>query len=275
MKERVGFIGLGDIGTPMARRILAGGFQVYSSAHRRRDAIELLKESGLVEAASPYEVALQTKVLASMVVDEAQTDAVLRGPKGALAGLASGSIVIVMSTVSPEYCKSLAAEAAETGIDILDCPVAGGRPRAERGALALICGGDSKVVERSRPILETMGTVFHCGPIGMGQVVKLANNGLVASQFQLVQEVRAMAEAYEMDLSALMKILSRSTGTSFVVENWDFLETNWRHMGRMAKKDIDLCLAAAKAKNVSMPLVEAACELAVPWANTLGEQRGT
>ena len=266
MDNRVGFIGLGDIGTPMARRILEAGFQVCSSAHRRRNAIESLKASGLVEVDSPYDVAKQSDLVATMVVDEAQTDTVLRGPEGALAGLASGSVVIIMSTVSPEYCKSLAAESAETGIDILDCPVAGGRPRAERGALALICGGDSKVLERCRPILETMGTIFHCGPIGMGQVVKLANNGLVASQFQLVQEVRAMAEAYEMDLNALMKIIGQSTGTSFVVENWEFLETNWRHMGRMAKKDIDLCLAAAKAKNVSMPLVEAACKLAVPWA---------
>lgn len=265
MKERVGFIGLGDIGTPMARRILAGGFQVYSSAHRHRDAIELLRGSGLVEAANPYEVALQTKILATMVVDEAQTDNVLRGPKGALAGLTPGSVVIVMSTVSPEYCKSLAVEAAKAGIGVLDCPVSGGRLRAERGALALICGGDAGTLEQSREILETMGIIFHCGPIGMGQVVKLANNGLVAGQFALVQEVRKIASSYGMSLETLMDIIGRSTGTSWVSENWSFLEPHWQHLGPMARKDVVLLLDAARARQIDMPLIEATNRTAAKW----------
>jgi 3-hydroxyisobutyrate dehydrogenase len=263
MDKRVGFVGLGDIGMPMARRILDGGFEVISSAHKRREAIETLKASGLIEVDNTYEVAKQSDLLITMVVDESQTGTVLKGTHGALAGLASGSVVIVMSTVSPEYCQSLAAEAEEIGIDVLDCPVAGGRPRAEQGALALICGGESEVVERCRPVLETMGTIFHCGHVGMGQVVKLANNGLVAAKFRVVQEVRAMSEAYGMDLDELMKIISHSTGTSFVVENWDFLSSNWGHMGRMAKKDLDLCLAAAEARRVAMPLLEATGNL--PW----------
>jgi 3-hydroxyisobutyrate dehydrogenase len=267
MGKRVGFIGLGDIGTPMARRILQGGYSVISSAHRRRDAIEALKAEGLVEAANSFQVAQQSDVLITMVVDEAQTNVVLRGPKGALAGLAPGAVVVVMSTVSPNYCKSLAAEATGAGVSVLDCPVAGGRPRAEKGALALICGGDSQDLEKCRPILETMGTIFHCGPVGMGQIVKLANNGLVASQFILVQEVRAMAQAHGMDLAQLMAIINRSTGASFVVENWDFLASNWQHMGPMAMKDMKLCLAAAEAEGVPMPLVEAAGALAAAWSN--------
>ena len=87
MDSRVGFIGLGDIGMPMARRVIDGGFEVISSAHRRREAIDALKASGLVETDNPYEVARQSDVLITMVVDEAQTDAVLRGPQCALAGL--------------------------------------------------------------------------------------------------------------------------------------------------------------------------------------------
>jgi 3-hydroxyisobutyrate dehydrogenase-like beta-hydroxyacid dehydrogenase len=146
MGERVGFIGLGDIGTPMAGRILEGGYRVASCAHRRREAIEMLKASGLVEAPNPYEVARQSEILITMVVDEAQTDAVLKGKDGGLAGLVPGSTVVVMSTVSPDYCKALAVEAADAGIDVLDCPVSGGRPRAAEGSLALICGGDRRAV---------------------------------------------------------------------------------------------------------------------------------
>ena len=264
MDKRVGFIGLGDIGTPMARRILEGGYRVTSCAHRRREAIEMLKASGLVEAPNPNEVARQSDILITMVVNEPQTDAVLRGAAGGLAGLASGSTVVVMSTVSPNYCKALSLEAAKVGINVLDCPVSGGRPRAAEGSLALICGGEPAVVERCRPVLENMGRIIHCGPVGMGQVAKLANQGLTAAQFRLVQEVRAMAAAYGMDLDNLMDVVRSSTGASFIAENWSFLEPNWKHLGRMDKKDIDLCLAAGRDKEVDMPLVEAASQLTGP-----------
>lgn len=267
MNMRVGFIGLGDIGMPMARRILEAGYQVASSAHRRRAAIEALKTSGLIEAATPYEVARQSDILITMVVDERQSDTVLRGTHGAFAGLAPTSVVIVMSTVSPGYCQSLAREAAEAGIDVLDCPVAGGRPRAEQGTLTLICGGDLRVVEKCRPVLETMGRVSHCGSVGMGQVVKLANNGLVASHFALVQEIRHMAAAYGMNLETLMDVISRSTGTSWVLENWNFLEPHWDHLGPMARKDVQLCLRAAEAQHIVMPSIEATSRTAAKWGD--------
>ncbi len=261
MVQRVGIIGLGDIGKPMANCVVASGFHVSSSANRNREAIEDLKCRGLVELANPYEVARNSDVLISMVVDEVQNDAILRGDRGALAGLEAGSVIVVMSTVSPEYCQKLSLEAAEAGIDVLDCPVSGGRDRASRGELSLICGGDPAVAERCRPILEAMGTIFNCGEIGMGQIVKLANNALVGSQFQLVQEVRALSSAYGMALDELMGILRTSSGTSFVVENWDYLEGDWKHFGPMVKKDLDLCLEAAKARRVDMPMVGLSADL--------------
>lgn len=261
MSKQVGFIGLGDIGKPMASCVLASGFHVSSSANRRREAIDSLKEQGLVELANPREVAKSSNVLISMVVDEMQNDAILRGDHGALAGLEDGSVIVVMSTVSPEYCQKLAQEAAEVGVNVLDCPVSGGRDRAAKGALSLICGGDPAVVERCRPILETMGTIYHCGEIGMGQIVKLANNALVGSQFQLVKEVRALSSAYGMDLDELMGILKSSSGTSFVVENWEYLEGDWAHFRPMVKKDLDLSIEAAKTRNVDMPLVELSAQL--------------
>ena len=260
MVKRVGFIGLGDIGMPMARCLLDNGYDVISSANRRREAIETLKVAGLVEADNPREVAKQSDVLITMVVDEAQTDNVLRGEQGALAGLEPGSVIVIMSTISPVYCQTLAKE-----VEVLDCPVSGGRPRAEKGDLALICGGAQETVEKCRPVLETMGTIFHCGAVGMGQVAKLANQGLTVSQFRLVEEMRAMAAAYGMDLNTLMDVIRSSSGASFMAENWDFFEPNWRHLGRMAKKDMDLCIAAAETRDVAVPLVRAAGELTGKW----------
>lgn len=264
MDVRVGFIGLGDIGAPMARRILDGGFEVSSSANRRRDAIEELKAHGLIEVPNPREVAARSDILITMVVDEAQTDTVLKGDGGALAALSSGAVVVVMSTVSPGYCQALAAEVQTSGISVLDCPVAGARPRAENGTLALICGGTSGDIDRCRPVLETMGTIHHCGSIGMGQVVKLANNALVAAKFKAVEEVRKMAEAYQMDLDELMGVLENSTGKSFVVDNWGLLSSNWDHMGGLAKKDLGLYLAAAEARDIECPLMKAVEKLRWP-----------
>jgi 3-hydroxyisobutyrate dehydrogenase-like beta-hydroxyacid dehydrogenase len=264
-KVRVGFIGLGDIGMPMARRILDAGYQVASCAHRRREAMETLKASGMIEAGSPLEVARQSEILITMVVDEQQSDTVLRGTSGALAGLSPDSTVIVMSTVSPGYCEALAGEAAKAGIGVLDCPVAGGRPRAEQGDLTLICGGDMPIVEKCRPVLETMGRISYCGAIGMGQVVKLANNGLVASQFASIQEVLQMAAAHGMDLEVLMDVIGRSTGASWVLENWSYLEPRWKHIGPMARKDVLLLLDAVKAKQIDTPLIEAARGTAERW----------
>ena len=256
MVKRVGFIGLGDIGAPMARCVLDGGYDVISCANRSREAIETLKHAGLVEADNPREVAKQSDILISMVVDEAQTDTVLRGEQGALAGLAPGAVIIIMSTISPVYCQALAEEAR-----VLDCPVSGGRPRAEKGELALICGGAQETVERCRSVLETMGTIFYCGAVGMGQVAKLANQGLALSQFRLVQEMRAMASAYGMDLDMLMDVVRNSSGASFMADNWAFFEPNWQHLAPMAKKDVDLCIAAAEARDVPVPLVTAAGNL--------------
>jgi 3-hydroxyisobutyrate dehydrogenase-like beta-hydroxyacid dehydrogenase len=265
MYRKVGFIGLGDIGRPMARCILEGGFGVVSCAHVRREAIDALKVSGLVELQNPLEVARRSDVLITMVVDEAQTDAVLKGPNGALAGLGSHTMIVVMSTVSPRYCQKLAEEAALRGIGVIDCPVSGGRPRAERGALSLMAGGPPEAIEKCRPILDTMGTLRHCGGIGMGQVAKLVNNGLTAGHYAQVKELRAMAAAHGMDMTVLMDVLKSASGNSFVVENWDFLEANWSHLGPNARKDMDLCLASARDKSVPVPVTEAAGRIAQAW----------
>jgi 2-hydroxy-3-oxopropionate reductase len=134
-KPIVGFIGLGDMGEPMAGRLLQRGYQVVSSVNRRRDAIERLKSKGIIERGHPREVAAECDIFMSIVVDQGQTDRVLRGPDGALAALRAGTTIVLMSTLAPAYCQTLAAELRHRGIDLVDCPVSGGPMGAEKATL--------------------------------------------------------------------------------------------------------------------------------------------
>jgi 3-hydroxyisobutyrate dehydrogenase-like beta-hydroxyacid dehydrogenase len=267
--DSIGFIGLGDMGRPMARRLLERGFTVVSCAHRRREAIEALKHEGLVEESNPRAVAARVDTLITLVVDDKQTDAVLRGPGGALSGLRPGATVIIMSTLGPSYCQALAAEAAARGITVLDCPISGGTVGAEKGTLALMVGGDVAAMERARPALEVLGAVTHCGEVGAGQIVKLANNAIAFTTFAIIEEARAMARAYGTDMRKMMEIVGRSTGKSHVADNWDSAVANWEHLVLLGKKDAGLCIETARAKGVAMPLVEA--RYAVDWALGLDE----
>ncbi len=253
-EQSVGFIGLGDMGFPMAHRLLKHGFPVVSCAHRRREAIETLKTEGLIEKKTPREVAERADILFTIVVDDQQTDAVLRGDLGALTGMKPGAVLVIMSTLSPAYCIDVAKEAAKRGVAVLDCPVSGGNIGAEKGTLALIVGGEIEVVERCRKALEVLGAIYHCGDVGMGQVAKLANNAISMTTFAVIGEACAMARSYGMDIEKLMEILSKSTGQSFVTDNWGYIITQWPHLCDLGRKDVRLCVETAKDKNVELPL---------------------
>ena len=253
----IGFIGLGDMGEPMARRLLEHGFPVVSCANRRREAIEALAGEGLVEVADPAEVGARADILMTIVMDQAQTDQVLRGPTGALATLRPDTVIIIMSTIEPGYCEALAGEAASRDIAVLDCPVSGQRPRAAEGTLSLMAGGDVAVIERCREALEAMGSIFHCGGVGMGMVAKLANNGLVYGYGALLIEVRAMARAHGMDLDLLMDIFKQSSGNSFVVQNWEAMRPRMQHIMAIGGKDVGLCVEAARRKETPVTMLAA------------------
>lgn len=253
----IGFIGLGDMGEPMARRLLQHGFSVVSCANRSRGAIEALANEGLVEVADPAEVGNRADILMTIVVDQAQTDTVLRGANGALATLRPGSVIIVMSTIGPGYCQALAAEAASCDVAVLDCPVSGARMGAEQGTLALMVGGDAAVMERCRAPLEAMGKIFHCGDVGMGMVAKLANNGVAIATGALLIEPRAMARANGMDLGLMMEIMEQSTANSFMLQNWEALRPLLAHVATLGAKDIGLAVDAGEAHGLEMPMLRA------------------
>ena len=218
-KPIVGFIGLGAMGEPMAGHLLAGGFRVTSCANRSREAIERLATAGLEERADAAAVGVDADILMTIVFDESQTDRVLRGDRGALSTMQSGSVIIVMSTVSPAYCRSLREEAATRGVEVIDCPVSGLPAGARARTLSLMVGGDAGAIEKCRAALETMGTIMRCGGIGMGQIVKLANNAVVIGTLGLLLEVRELVRGHGMDFEDFTEILNQSTGRSFVSES--------------------------------------------------------
>lgn len=262
-KQTIGFIGLGDMGEPMAERLLDAGFPVVSCANKTRTAIERLAGKGLKEVATPRDVGAEADILMSVVFSENQNDRIFRGPDGALAGLKPGSIALVMSTISPDYCRQLAAEAKAKDITVLDCPLSGMRAGAEAGTLSLLIGGDDAAIEKCREALEATGNVMPCGPLGSGQVTKLANNALFLCTMDLLHEVRDMARKSNMDLDLFMANLNKSTGRSFVSQNVP-IPKNRRPAHAMAEKDLSTCLQVGEECGADMPTIRHCYQLPRP-----------
>ncbi len=263
----IAFIGLGAMGMPMARRLLQSDFAVRSCANVRRAAIDELKHEGLVEVDSPAAAAAGADATIVMVRDEPQTDTVINSKDGVLAAMTPGSILVLMSTLSPSYCIALSKKAEDTGIALLDAPVSGLPARAAQGSLTLMVGGDGGAIERFQPAFDALGTIHPCGGIGMGMVAKLANNLAGIGTLALVCEATAFAKAHGMEPATLLQIMAGSTGDSFAVRNWDMVKTLWPDLRELAIKDLMLCCEAANEAGVTMPLGEVAGRY--PWSETL------
>ncbi len=213
---RVGFVGLGSQGGPMARRIADAGIPVTLWA-RRSASLEPFEDSAAGIAASRHDLGAASDVLCVCVVDDAGVDDVLRGPDGALATMADGSVVVVHSTVHPATCLRLQEDFAS--LRFLDAPVSGGGHKAAAGELLVMVGGPDDVVARCRPVLETYGDpVLHVGALGAGQEVKLLNNAVFAAQLALATEVFELAGARGLDQHAVATILSSGSGRSYAAE---------------------------------------------------------
>lgn len=257
MSEKVGFIGLGAMGRPMAARLLAHGYAVVSCVNVNRAAAEALEPDGLLEAPSAKEVALGARWVITIVRNRDETEAALRGPAGVLAGLEAGTTLIIMSTLEPDYCRQLADELGTRGVEVLDVPVSGFPWKAAEGTLALMAGGDKSSLERSRPLLEVMGRVHHCGGVGMGMVAKLANNAVAVGTIRLVAEALEFASRHGLGEVETLEILSHASGDSFIVRNWSAVQSMLDHVMPLGHKDLQICLEAAAAKAVELPLIEA------------------
>ncbi|GMU79689.1 MAG: 6-phosphogluconate dehydrogenase [Acidimicrobiia bacterium] len=213
---RVGFVGLGSQGAPMARRVIEGGFRTTLWA-RRPVTLEPFADTTAAIAATRAELGAASDVLCVCVVDDAGVDEVLRGTDGALSAMDAGAIVVVHSTVHPATCLRLQADFP--ALDFVDAPVSGGGDKAAAGELAVMVGGPGEVVDRCRPVLDTYGDpVVHLGPLGAGQEAKVLNNAIFTAQLGLAAEVFEIARTRGLDPPALATVLARGSGRSYAAE---------------------------------------------------------
>ncbi len=255
---RVGFVGLGTMGAPMARRLLEAGHDV-AVHNRTREREEPLAARGASRAATPRECAAGREVVFTMVSDTPDLEAVVLGPAGAADGLAAGSVLVDMSTVSPAATRRLAEELAARGVSMLDAPVSGGSEGAERGTLSIMVGGPAEALERVRPLLEVLGkTITHVGASGAGQVAKAVNQVIIAGTYASVAEGMALAVKAGVDREALLRALSGGAASSWVLANraQNMLRGEYPlgFRTRLHRKDLGIALDEARERGVSMPV---------------------
>jgi len=238
----VGFVGLGSQGGPMAQRILDEGFETTVWARRPEQSVTFAA-AGAGVAADPVQLGAVSDVLCVCVVADADVDAVLRGPHGALAGMAPGGIVILHSTVHPDTCRRLQADFPALGV--LDAPVSGGGHKAAARELLVMVGGEPDTFERCRPVLETFANpLVHLGPLGSGLEAKLLNNALFAAQLGLASDAFATAIERGLDPTALATVLGAGSGRSYaadIVAGGDYrLEGMAQLAGDLLAKDVGI-----------------------------------
>jgi 2-hydroxy-3-oxopropionate reductase len=225
MAERVGFIGLGDIGLPMAKRVVSHGYDVIICGHLRREPIEEMKRMGAKEVKTTREVAQVSDVTITMLRDDNDTKELILGSGGVLEEAREDTGIIMMSTLSPALCRKVAEAAKAKRIGVLDAPVTGTRLRAATGELGIMAGGDKKLLEKYRPILETMGKITYCGDLGMGEIVKMANNMALIINVHGAYEAISWGVKNGADERLLVDLMKMGTGNSWVVQNWEFVKS--------------------------------------------------
>ena len=211
---RVGFIGLGSQGGPMARRIVEGGYETTLWA-RREASLEPYADTAAKTAGSPAELAAASDLVCLCVVGDDDVRQVVYGESGVLAGLPSGGIVAIHSTVHPDTCREVAERAAAQGVSVIDAPVSGGAPAAEEGKLLVMVGGEQGVFDRCRPVFATYADpIVHLGPLGSGQVTKILNNLLFTANLGSAISTLELGDALGIPRDRLCEVLNGGSAVS-------------------------------------------------------------
>jgi 3-hydroxyisobutyrate dehydrogenase len=219
MDKRVGFIGLGIMGMPMAHNLIKAGFGVVVY-NRTASKTERIVSEGARKADSPRELASEASVVITIVSDTPDVESVILGENGVIEGIKPDSVVIDMSTISPQATLGIAARLGEKGVHMLDAPVSGGEQGAINGALSIMVGGDAKVLKRCQPIFEAMGkNIIHVGSNSMGQTVKLMNQILVAGTLNAVVEALVFAQKSGVDLEKAISAVEGGAAGSWQLTN--------------------------------------------------------
>jgi 3-hydroxyisobutyrate dehydrogenase-like beta-hydroxyacid dehydrogenase len=257
---RVGFIGTGNIGNPMARNVLRAGHELFVNDLRESACANLL-ELGATWAATPAEAAAQAEVVLTSLPGPNEVEAVLTGADGILAGARPGMVYVDLSTNAPSTARRLAAVAAARGVTYLDAPVSGGVTGAEKATLCVMVGGDRAVFERYKPLLEAIGTnVFHLGDVGAGCTAKLVNNLIALGVGHLINEALVAGVKAGIDARTLYDVMAVSSAARFVPGVPRLLERHFDHATftlALAAKDVGLAVSLGRENGVPMPAAAA------------------
>ncbi len=297
MPERIGFLGLGIMGSRMAANVRRAGFPLTVWTHTPGKAARWAAEHDAVALDTPAEVARTSEIVVSMVVDGAQVASVLLGEEGAPRGASGtgpggddagqggeavvdgaheGLLCVDMSTIAPTDTRRIGAALAERGVRMLDAPVTGSAPRAEAGTLTIMAGGEAGDFARARPLLEAMGEVIvHVGALGQGEMLKLINNSVGAANAAALAEALLLAHATGLDLGAFAQVLSSGSGASAQLElkAGAMRAHDYTPLFKTAHmlKDVRLCLEEAQAAGMPFPAAAHARDL---LAATVGRGHG-
>ena len=275
-RPTIGFIGLGIMGAPRARNLLAAGYEL-TVLDVVREPMDALVAEGASAGSTPAQVAADTDVLITMLPDSPQVEEVYLGPDGAYDALREGWLSIDMSSIAPGTARTLAERASGAGTDALDAPVSGGDKGAIAGTLSIMVGGSEVAFERARPILEVMGaTIVHCGPAGAGQVVKVCNQVVVGVVIEAVSEALVLGAKAGVDPARIADVLQGGLAATKVLEmrRDNFLSGTFEpgFRIRLHLKDLKNAFELARDTDVVLPaaaVVEQLMRAAV--ANDRGE----
>jgi 3-hydroxyisobutyrate dehydrogenase len=273
--DRIGFVGLGIMGSRMAANLRRAGYEltVYNRTRERADA--WAAEDGGTVVATPAAVGAASDVVITMVVDGAQVTEVLLGDDGVASGAADGTLCVDMSTIAPGDSRRIAAALQERGIGFVDAPVTGSSPKAEDGTLTIMAGGAPEQFERARPLFEVMGElIVHVGDeVGQGEMVKLINNAVAAANANTLAQALVVGRATGVDLDALTRVMSAGSGGSamLALKAGPMREHDYSTLFKLEHmlKDVRLCLEEGQAAGVPFPAAASVRE-----ALTAGMGRG-
>jgi 2-hydroxy-3-oxopropionate reductase len=276
---RIGVIGLGIMGAPMARNLLRAGHAVVAHS-RTRARVDALVADGATPADSPAAVARAVDAVVTMLPDTPDVEVVIAGANGVLEGARSGLLVIDMSTISPDAVRALAARAAQAEVALLDAPVSGGEQGAIAGTLSIMVGGDESAFERAKPIFAALGkAATYMGGPGQGQMTKLVNQVVGAATLAAVAEGTVLAERAGLDPAAWVRAVSGGAASSWMLAEQaprmlrrDFAPG---FMVRLQQKDLRLAIAAAGRLGVSLPVTALVQQLFTAVEAQGGSEQGT
>lgn len=252
---KVGFIGLGAMGRPMALHLQRAGHELFVWARRPQSAAGL----PATRCATPAELGRHCEVVFTVVTSSADVESIALGADGLCEGMAAGTVLVDCSTIAPESARHIASELTKRGIDMLDAPVSGGEQGAINATLAIMAGGEAAVLERVRPLLECLGQrIVHIGPNGAGQVAKACNQIIMVAAIEAAAEAMRLAAASGVDCAKVRQALSGGSAASRVLdvmgERMVKRDFSAGIEARLHHKDYGLVLEAARKSGVPMAL---------------------